>query len=209
MSEASFFAIEYVFDNVGCPAYLSGEFNHKTWEWAPYEKDPDSVIINNNYVFSVADKGIKSINFDFYEAGYYCVSSRFIDICSALGVLFRAVPMKIIFHGNVETTKEYFIFLPVEHISLLDMDRSEFKVDKNLETGEPLINGIYGDCFDYSWIKNLIPLDSINNHLFRCKETLALFCSKSFKDAVLKVGLRGLNFVPVDQYRYDPWHEMP
>jgi|SRR5471030_962869 len=209
MSEALFFAIEYASGSAGCPPYLSGEFNQRSWEWAPYEQNPDSVTINNNYIFSISDKNISSVDFDFYGLDDYYVSSRFIDVCNKLGVRFRPVPMKIIFSDNRKTSKDYFIFLPAESSALLDTEKSEFKIDQDLATGKPLINGIFGDSYVYSWVKKFVPVVGVGLHLFRCKETMDLFCSREFKEASESNDLLGLRFVPIDQnYRYDPWGEI-
>lgn len=209
MSEVLFFAIEYASGEAGCPPYLSGEFNQTAWEWAPYEQNPESLTINNNYVFSVFDKNIDSADFDFYGLDDYYVSSKFIDICNQLGVRFRPIPMEIIFSENRKALKDYFIFLPAENYALLDTEKSEFKIDLDLATGKPLINGVFGDSYVYSWIKKFVPVDGVGHHLFRCKETMDLFCSRRFKEAAESNDLRGLRFVPIDQhYRYDPWGEI-
>lgn len=91
----------------------------------------------------------------------------------------------------------------------MDREKSEYQVDCVLETRENMMSKLYPDCYVYSWIKKFIPHVGIDEHLFRCVETMELVCSGTFMEKAVESGLLGLRFIPIDEnYRYDPWGEI-
>ncbi|WP_155640805.1 hypothetical protein [Burkholderia pseudomultivorans] len=108
------------------------------------------------------------------------------------------------------TKKIYSIFLPAEHESLLDRQKSDYAKDRDLETNEVAENKLFPGIPMYSWIKRFVPREDCAANLFRCVETLELICSSKFKVEVERLALKGIDFVSIDEsYAYDPWGEAP
>lgn len=207
MSDAKFFVVRYGRAGAACPAHLSGEFNHDEWEWNVFEPSPATIEIKRNYVFSVTDSTIASLNFDFYGSPTIFVSARFVSVCDDFGVKFRAIPMTIVLKG-VEINN-YSIFLIGDSEALIDVSRSEFAVERDLETKDVVMSRIFEGYPLYCWIKTLSPRENIRPHLFRCIETMELVCSAQFKRKCDELKINCIDFVPIDSnYIYDPWDEM-
>lgn len=207
MTEVRFYVVKYCPGEPGCPHYLSGEVNRDEWEWPMYAMDPFSVTVKHDYVYVVSDPGV-SVDFDFYGNQTNFVSENFLGVCDAAGVKYRAIPLRIEFEGAAVAQKSYFIFLPGEHVDLLDRNQSEFEEDRDMETGEVAINNLFPGAPMYSWIRRFVPRKDCKANLFRCKETMEVVCSAEFKIRAERDALKGIEFVPIDEsYRYDPWGE--
>ncbi|WP_406807233.1 Imm43 family immunity protein [Burkholderia semiarida] len=206
---ARFFVVKYRAGDSGCPPYLSGELNRDEWEWPMYVADPFGVDVKHEYIFTLSDSSV-SIDFDFYGAQTNYVSKEFLVACEKLGVRYRAIPISIVASGKPAGNKVYSIFLPADHESLLDRQRSNYSEDRDLETKEVAENKLFPGTPMYSWIKNFIPRDDCASNLFRCTETMELVCSQEFKSEVERCALKGIEFLPIDEsYSYDPWGEAP
>lgn len=174
-----------------------------------YVADPFGVDVKHEYVFVLSDPSI-SIDFDFYGTQTNYVSKEFLAACENLGVRYRAIPISIIADGKSAGKKAYSIFLPADHESLLDRQRSDYSEDRDLETKGVAENKLFPGTPMYSWIKRFIPRDDCSSNLFRCTETMELICSQEFKAEVERCALKGIDFLPIDEnYSYDPWGEAP
>ncbi|WP_343727074.1 hypothetical protein [Burkholderia seminalis] len=206
---ARFFVVKYRAGDPGCPPYLSGELNRAEWEWPMYVADPFGVDVKHEYIFTLSDPSI-SIDFDFYGTQTNYVSKEFLAACEKLGVRYRVVPIGIVAGGKPAGNKAYSIFLPADHESLLDRQKSDYSEDRDLETKEVAENKLFPGTPMYSWIKTFIPRDDCTSNLFRCTETMELVCSQEFKSEVERCALKGIDFSPIDEsYSYDPWGEAP
>lgn len=206
---ARFYVVKYRAGDAGCPPYLSGELNREEWEWSMYVADPFGIDVKHEYVLELSDPSI-SVDFDFYGAQTNYVSKEFLTVCEGMGVRWRAIPINIVINAKPVSQKIYSIFLPADHESLLDREKSEYSEGRDLETKEVAENKLFPGTPVYSWIKNFIPREKCSANLFRCTETLELVCSRDFKAQVERYALKGIEFVPIDEsYSYDPWGEAP
>nr|OAI59918.1 hypothetical protein RSP597_23610 [Ralstonia solanacearum] len=210
MKDARFYVVQYCSGETGCQNFLSGVMNREEWEWPMYTTDPFSVVVEHEYIYKLSDPDV-SIDFDFYGSQTNFVSKQFLSVCDVLGVRYRAVPLRIAKEGGEECNhKSYFIFLPGEHVALLDRDQSEFAEDRDMETGEVAASNLFPGTPMYSWIKRFVVRQDCAAHLFRCTETMELVCSAKLKADVERQALKGIGFVPIDgSYSYDPWGEAP
>ncbi|PFH20315.1 Imm43 family immunity protein [Burkholderia sp. JKS000303] len=207
--DARFYVVKYRAGDAGCPPYLSGELNRDEWEWPMYVADPFGVDVKHEYVFALSDPSI-SIDFDFYGAQTNYVSREFLTVCEKTEVRYRAIPINIVGNKKSAGKKIYSIFLPADHESLLDRQKSEYSEDRDLETKEVSENKLFSGIPMYSWIKKFIPRDDCSSNLFICEETMGLVCSQTFKAEVERCALKGIDFLPIDEnYSYDPWGEAP
>lgn len=208
MNPKTFYVIEYKPGDDGCPYYLSGTLNHEAWEWSLFEPDPDKIEIQNEYVYQITDDEIKDVNFDFYGGDTYFFSDSLLAICEEMGVPFRQIPIKIVM-PNGWTKQNYSVFLPKDNISLIDSTKSDFKLERNMLTGEVEEYESFPGNPIYSWIRKFTPRADINKHLFRCLDNMEMVCSSEFMEKCKSRELTGLNFNPIDnEYVYDPWHEI-
>jgi hypothetical protein len=204
-NKKKYYAMHYKNSDEGCPVALSGFFNYEEFEWSPYEPNPKNIIIKNEYKIGLTDLDMKleDLDFDFFQVGAIYVSLDFLKICDDLGASYRAVPLEISFGGSTRKD-EFFIFLPGESLPALDKNLSVYEVAKDIETGKVVSSPIYHGQVSIDTVDMFVVSDSVESDIFRCQETLELFCSERFK---LKASsLKGISFVEVDeQYRYDPW----
>ncbi|WP_321790361.1 hypothetical protein [Burkholderia pyrrocinia] len=207
--DARFYVVKYRAEDAGCPSYLSGELNREEWEWPVYVADPFGVDVKHEYVLALSDSSI-SVDFDFYGTQTNYVSKEFLTVCESVGVRYRAIPIDIVRSAKSVGQKIYSIFLPADHESLLDRQKSEYSEDRDLETKEVAENKLFPGTPMYGWIKRFIPRDDCSVNLFRCTETMELVCSHEFKVEAERYALKGIDFLPIDEsYSYDPWGEVP
>ena len=206
MSLANFFVVQYQRGAQGCPFHLPGELNQERLEWDPFEKNPFSVVIMKEYVYTVTDPEIKSIEFDFYGPEMKIVSDEFLEVCVELNVKFRAIPLEIVLNGKKISNKKYFIFLPGDYDALMDVLASNFSEELDLESGGVMMNRIFPSYSIYSKIDRFVPKSGITSHFFRCIELMDLVCTREFMSKAHEKKLHGIRFVPIDDtYRFDPW----
>lgn len=210
MKDARFYVVQYCSGATGCQNFLPGVMNREEWEWPMYTTDPFGVVVEHEYIYKLSDPDV-SIDFDFYGSQTNFVSKQFLLVCDVLGVRYRAVPLRIAKEDGEESNhKIYFIFLPGEHVALLDRDQSEFAEDRDMETGEVAANNLFPGTPMYSWIKRFVVRQDCAAHLFRCAETMELVCSAEFKADAERQAIKGIGVVPIgDSYSYDPWGDAP
>ncbi|MNE92468.1 hypothetical protein D3C80_1901970 [compost metagenome] len=91
-------------------------------------------------------------------------------------------------------------------MSVLDKASSVYEAAKDLETGNIIASPLYPGEITIEKIDSFVVLPGVESDIFRCQETLQLFCSDRFKSAAKE--LKGISFVAVDKsYRYDPWSD--
>ena len=200
-----YYVMQYNSADEGCPVSLAGFFNHDKFEWAPYELYPKKVDIKKEYrlELSALDMKFDKLNFDFYQISTSYVSRNFLKVCDALNASYRAIPLEIS-HGGKTRKNEFFIFLPGESLSALDKARSVYEVSKDIETGRVVDSPLYPGAVSIDRINCFVVSEDVESDIFRCQETLELFCSERFRLAA--TGLKGISFIEVDEtYRYDSW----
>lgn len=205
LNEKKYYVMQYSSADEGCPASLTGFFNYEKFEWAPYELYPKEFDIKNNYKLelSTLDMKLEALDFDFYQISTSYVSRKFLDVCDALNASYRAIPLDISL-GSKTRKNEFFIFLPGESLSALDKVRSVYEISKDIETGRVVDSPLYPGAVSVDSIDSFVVSKEVGSDLFRCQETLELFCSERFRLAA--AGLKGISFLEVDEaYRYDPW----
>ena len=87
----------------------------------------------------------------FLGSPHNLVSARFLEVCDSLNVRYRSVPVELKPASGV-ISGEYFIFIPLDAVELLDQAGSKYSLEKNLKTGEPLFNRYHPTVPVYSWI---------------------------------------------------------
>ncbi|NHZ67124.1 hypothetical protein [Massilia genomosp. 1] len=81
MTEKNYFIVKYKECGAECPIHLSGKLNHPRLEWDTFETNPNNVVIEKEYEFTVTDRQIKSLDFDLYGAS--CKTSGTDENCLA------------------------------------------------------------------------------------------------------------------------------
>jgi len=207
VSEVKYYALRYDSHDIACPTVLSGFFNCEEFEWDSFERNPMEVVIQNTYSLELSglEMALDGLDFDFYQLGDTYVSKRFLDVCDKVGAKYRAVPLEISYDGAYRKG-DFFIFLPGESLAALDRSKSVFEVSKDMETGLEIQSPIYPGATSIDNITSFMISPTLKGELFRCQETLELFCSERFKIAAS--GLKGVAFEEIDErYAYDTWAE--
>lgn len=208
MSDSRYYAMRYCSQDSGCPIVLSGFFNCDEFEWDSFEPNPMALRIKNKYSLELSglEMALNDLDFDFYQVGETYVSRRFLDVCDKLEVKYKAVPLEISYRGDFRSD-DFFIFLPGESLAALDKTKSIFEVSKDMDTGIEIESPIYPGSVSFDNIKSFVVSPAVKADVFRCQETLELFCSDKFKSAA--GSLKGVAFERVDEhYAYDAWAEL-
>lgn len=208
MNSVKYYALRYDSRDVGCPTVLSGFFNCEEFEWDSFERNPMEIVIENTYSLELSglEMALDDLDFDYYQLGDTYVSKKFLDVCDKVGAKYRAVPLEISYDGS-SRKGNFFIFLPGESLAALDKSKSVFEASKDMETGFEIESPIYPGSTSIDNITRFVISPALEGELFRCKETLELFCSERFK--VVAGGLKGVAFEEIDErYAYDAWAEL-
>ncbi|WP_054887231.1 imm11 family protein [Pseudomonas sp. NBRC 111130] len=207
MSSVKYYALRYDSHDVGCPVVLSGYFKCEEFEWDSFEPNPMEIVIEKTYSLELSglEMALDDLDFDYYQLGDTYVSKKFLEACDKLGAKYRAVPLEISYEGAARKG-DFFIFLPAESLAALDKSKSVFEVSKDMETGIEIDSPIYPGSTSIDNITSFVISPALASDVFRCQETLELFCSERFKIAA--TGLKGLAFEEIDErYAYDTWTE--
>jgi hypothetical protein len=200
------FVIEYEPGARGCPTLLKGEIN-MDWQWDDFEPDPDKFAINGNYVYRWKSP---VIDFDFWEHTMIA-SEAFANLCDEFGARTRRVPLQIIQSNNQPTKKKYFYLLWKDWLSIIDFERSEYEIDRDLESGVPIRDPHFPEVTHCEVITKFIPdLSKVNDkHVFRCIDIgRKVVCDELFKRACVDKEFLGLKFVPIEDFQMIPfWKE--
>ena len=201
------YTLKYAPDDAGCPHFLSEEPMPEEWEWSSYETRPLDIDISKKYATRITDTDIDTVDFDFYGADAPYVSTRFLALCDALAVRYRAVPIDMTLHDGSRPPKSYAIFLPASHLSIIDTEKSVYELDRVVETGDTMMNQAFPELPVYSKIERFVTKENIEvPHLFQCIEIFSLVCTEAFRQEAIGRGLAGLQFTALDEgYVYDPW----
>jgi hypothetical protein len=200
------YILEYRPDGDGCPYFMAEEGEPGAWEWDNQDPNPFGIRVTSSYALRITDHEIRFIDFDLYGTNLKYVSDQFIEVCDAFDVRFRPVPLDVTFWDGSRPQKKYSVFLPADHLPILDPERSIVEVERVAETGEPMGNRYFPQIPFYKKIEKFVVKDIGLPPLFQCVEINALVCGEEFRVAALNAGLRGLKFVPLDDsYSYDPW----
>lgn len=200
------YILQYNPNGLGCPHHLSGEYNHAEWEWQTFEARPHDVEIKKTYSLQLTDGDVTSIDFDFYGSAPSYVSDQFVSLCNDYGVDFRTVPLEITYLRGTQPEKSYFVFLPADHLAVVDCEKSVAEVDLDCETGQPAMDPLFPGTPVFRRIEKLVIKDIETPHLFQCVDLFSMVCTETFRAEALKRGLRGLEFIALDEnYIYDPW----
>lgn len=205
LNEKKYYVMQYSSADEGCPASLAGFFNYEKFEWAPYELYPKELDIKRSYRLELTTLNMKleALDFDFYQISNSYVSRKFLDVCDALNACYRAIPLDISLGGKTRKN-EFFIFLPGESLPALDKVRSVYEISKDIQAGRVVDSPLYPGAVSVDSIDSFVVSNDVESDIFRCQETLELFCSERFRLAA--TGLKGISFLEVDEaYRYDPW----
>jgi hypothetical protein len=200
------YKIQYLPDGEACPYYLSEKQDPDEWEWGSYEPDALSVNITKKYTTTITDNEVKQIDFDFYGTDSPYVSNPFVKLCEEFSVKFRLIPIDLTLSDGSRPTKSYFVFLSVDHLALLNIEKSESETDVDRETGKTAMSALFPNVPIYNKISKFVAKDLETPHLFNCIEIFSLVCSDTFRNKSREHGLKGLDFIPLDEnFVYDPW----
>lgn len=202
----NYFVIEYQSGPRGCPVYFNYKLN-QDWQWDEFDGDPDKFHITGNYICQAKHQ---VVDFDFLNE--VLVSERFVDLCGQFGMKYRKIPVEINQSTKQPTDKKYYFFLAKTWLAILDMERSDCQISKDLETGAVVYNKFFPETPYVEAIKRAVIDEKkvLNHDIFRCIDIeMKYVCSGRFKDACEKKHLLGLKFVPIDEdFKFIPhWME--
>ncbi|WP_354335508.1 MULTISPECIES: DUF1629 domain-containing protein [unclassified Undibacterium] len=192
----NYYVIEYLGGDRGCPDYLKGTLN-KDFQWEAYDPDVDKFVIDAEYEFRAKHT---AIDLDFWD-GLLC-SENFTALCREFGLEMRLIPVKIIQSNKIETQKKYFYVLVKDYLSILDVEQSNFRIDLDMETSQPVYDRFFPDQVRYEAIyKFIVDSKKVGSAgIFKCLDIGAKFvCNQLFKDACNNRKLLGLKFTPIDE----------
>ncbi|MCA1856627.1 hypothetical protein LE190_11935 [Massilia oculi] len=204
-----YYAIQYAPDGKALPYYLSGDYDPAEWEFSGVEARPLDINTTQAYRLRLSDPAIKELGFDYYDNEPRLVSSRFLEVCRALQVGFKAIPIQITLPSGQAARQDYYIFFAADNISLLDQERSVYTLERVIETGKVMIDAIFPPHPVYSTIEKFACKQIGTAPLFYCIEIMRLVCTETFRERAVESGLKGLQFVPIDEhYGYDLWSDI-
>jgi hypothetical protein len=200
------FILEYQPDEKGCPYSFAEDSDPLEWEWDNQYPRPHDLNITKKYSSKIIDRDIKFIDFDFYGLDSKYVSNIFIELCKDCDVNFRPIPLDLVLHNRTRPKKSYFIFLPGDHLAILDNTKSIVDPELVVETGKPMTRRFFPEVPIYKKIEKFIPKNILLPNLFQCVELGSLVCTDKFRAQAIARNIRGVQFTPLDEnYIYDPW----
>lgn len=203
-----YYVIKYVPDGKGCPYLLSGDFTPDDWEFENVEPNPLEIEVAEKYSLKVTASEIKLLDFDYYDNEPRLVSNRFLEVCCQLGVPFKAIPLRITLKKGMDVGDKYNFFLAGENVGLLNQQQSIYTVERMVENGEVMVNHIFPSYPIYSKIEKFIPREDRFPPLFFCIEIMRLVCDEAFYQRATEAGLKGLEFIAIDEnYFYNFWED--
>jgi len=139
------------------------------------------------------------LNGDFFIDDHLA-SRQMCDMCARLDVDYIHIPVDVSLYRGKVPEKKYFLFFLKKYISILDADKSIYKICSDSEG----LEHTYYDSIDLFKIRG-----GVVDNLFFCKELMMPVCSGLFKDECEKLGLTGFAFQPLDDtYRYSAWDDL-
>jgi len=202
----NYFVIKYSSGAIGCPTILYGDLS-SDWEWDIFDPHPEKFIIQNKYIFTIKQK---KIDFDYWN-DHNIGSANFIKIAIDHGATLRTIPLDIIQSNKKRPDKNYFYVLWSDWYSTIDLERSDYIFYRDLETNEIVYNKYFRDVASLDMIKKYYfdkskdPKKDLFKSLDFRDETI---CSERFMDACIKAKLKGMEFIPIEEYQEIPfWHD--
>lgn len=197
------FVVDYLAGTRGCPMIMKGE-RSRDWQWEAYDPKPELLSIDGEYEYQWKSP---LIDFDYWSSSMIA-SAAFADTCDTFRARTRRVPLKIVQSNGRSTSKSYCYLLWSDWLSILDFDHSEYQVDRDLVTGEPIMNRYFPEVAVCESITRFVPDQSKvrGKSIFRCidigDETV---CDATFMQTCIDKGFVGLRFLPIDQYQLVPF----
>lgn len=141
-----------------------------------------------------------------YFVNEYISSGNFLRLCEEVGADFIFAKMDVTLLGKNTPKEDYYFFMPMERVDLLDEENSVFTISTNLETGKLSTREIGLDSTYYDKIDLFVAKKNVDRDLFLCTELKEIVCSARFKKMFEDARMSGIDFEPIDQdFRYDPW----
>ncbi|MBW7983483.1 imm11 family protein [Enterobacillus tribolii] len=199
----NYYIIQYSPDDEGVPHFMD-----KTWTPALpgydiYTAPPHQNDFAKKYALKAKSY---QLNGD-YLLNDNLVSHEFIELCNSLNVNFFYIPTDVQLLRSKVPSKEYYLFFLLDYLSILDQNKSIFTISKDINSGklntpeDKGLNKTYYDAIDLFHIK-----DDVSKHLFFCQEISQPVCSQEFKVKFESLGLKGIEFILIDDnYKYDAW----
>ena len=187
----------------GCPQYLAGDLNHD-WQWDHFDPNPDRFAVTVAYEYRAKHT---VVDFDYGMDGWL-VSERFAQVCRAAGMAVRCIPVKMLQSSREEAHKSYVFMLTSTWLPVLDMERSEYTVDKDLATGEPIFDKYFPGVPHLEAIAKAAvdPRKMKNFGIVRAVDVKGRHvCTAAFKRECERQRLLGVRFVPAETFSYKPF----
>lgn len=171
------------------------------WNGVSVPKDSDAI-----YHYSLEDRRIKSIKSDYWiEGATPIVTTSFLEVCDLLSVNYKSSPIKFDLNGEIITDHFYYLLL-CDFVSIVDLEKSEYVLDKERDTGEDMVWGDFPHIYVFEKIDKLVVNNAPKPDFFRAIEIGEYVCSQRFKEEVERRKLKGVKFKEItDKFVYDPW----
>lgn len=203
VTSMALFVITYEPGVRGCPLVLKGNLNHD-WEWDEHDPDPDKFTISHDYEYRSKNP---LIDFDFWNS-VAIASESFVALCNEFGARTRRVPVRIVQSNKEPTTKRYFYLLWKDWLSILDREESDYELDRDLATGEPISDRYFPSVTRCETITRFVVDEAKvkGKHVFKCIDLDdEVVCDDQFRNACFGKKLLGLKFVPIEEFRKIPF----
>jgi hypothetical protein len=195
--------MEYTPDGLGSPYFMDKN-------WAPELPDYD-IFVAPPTINDFESKYVLKVDSAHLDGDYLVsdnlASSLFLDLCKEFGVNLICRPLEVQLLNKKSPEKKYFLFFLADYMEILDKEKSTYIVSTDIDSGLPDTPEDRGlDKTYYDKIDVFIVNDNVSSNLFFCQDISKPVCSGEFKNKFEALGLKSIEFHPLDEsFRYDAW----
>ncbi|MEN5206827.1 DUF1629 domain-containing protein [Stenotrophomonas terrae] len=195
----SLYILNYVSGAPGCPIVLKGRLN-KGWSWNAFNPHTSAVDPGTGYVYQAKH--------DFLDFDYWgtcgMASERFMEICRNFGIGVEFVAVDVLLSDRKKSKKKYFYLRWSAWASVIDWERSDYELEKDLETGEVVHYKYFPDVPVIETVENFVVDEGKipDSAAFKCLDLgHVLVCNDAFREACEQAGLAGIQFEDITSYK--------
>ncbi|MGE8224166.1 MAG: imm11 family protein [Stenotrophomonas sp.] len=193
------FVLNYAANQRGCPLVLRGAIN-TGWTWGAFNPDLSVGRPSQGYVYQSKHH---FLDFDYWNE-CEMASERFVEICGRFGVGFEPVAVDVLLSNRMSSEKKYFYLRWSAWASIIDLERSDYELERELETGEVAYHKYFPDVPVLATVENFVVDESRlpASAAFKCLDLgHALVCNAEFREACEQAGLVGIQFDDITTYK--------
>jgi hypothetical protein len=202
----NYYVISYDDSAKGCPVLLKGDLNHD-WQWNIIDTTTHHLPLKFEYEYKSKNP---FINFDFWNNNIIA-SENFTTLCDSFGAKTWQISLRIQQSNKQFTDKTYYYLLWQDWLSILDFEKSEYEIDRDLATGEAIYSKHFPDVMQCESITKFVVNEkkAIEKHVFCCIDLDGeVVCDEVFRAACIEKKLIGLKFIPLETFTRIPFWKL-